>query len=80
MQHAETPEEPRRRSPAPSAAGPPTPPAHHGDPQAPDRDPDRGGAGHPPMKLTEMARRKAKQAMEKLKPHGAHESDGPHDR
>lgn len=72
MDHAGSPEEPRdKASNPPPAAGPLKPPPEPGE------TPPTPGRGRP-MKLTEMARRKARQAMEKLKPHESRGHEDPH--
>ncbi|WP_030412763.1 hypothetical protein [Streptomyces sp. NRRL S-1448] len=72
MDHAGTPGEPHDApNNPPPAAGPPKPPPEPGGA------PPATGRGRP-MKLTEMARRKAKQAMEKLKPHEGKGHGEPH--
>ncbi|MCK7626584.1 hypothetical protein MUU72_26375 [Streptomyces sp. RS10V-4] len=67
MPSSDTPDEPPKVNNPPPTAGPPVPPyADRGTDDA-----GRGSRGHDhgSLKFAELARRKARQAMEKLRPH-----------
>lgn len=80
MPGSETPEERQKPNNPPPIAGPPTPPTPPDrvrEPQSADR--ERGGGRDSPTRFTEMAKRKARQAIEKIKMQGERRAHGPRD-